>query len=159
MASQCEVVPIAPLATYGVTALATHAGRTEVTPPSQDCRVPVRQRRHLPSRTQWWRPHDGFVAEGRAAYAAPLADRFCLDGGDRDGDRQALHQPGGGPADDHAWRAVGRRFHRFRRRVGTCRSASAHAGGSVDYRQLQNHPRHGVRRRAAGNGFHRQGVA
>ena len=107
-----------------------HAERPRrVTPPSQDCRVPVRQRRHLPSRTQWWRPHDGFVAEGRAAYAAALADRFCLDGGDRDGDWQALHQPGGGPADDHAWHAVGRRFHRFRRRVGTRRSASAHAGG------------------------------
>ena len=31
---------------------------------------------------QWWRPHDDFVAEGRAAHAAPLLDRYCLVGGD-----------------------------------------------------------------------------
>ena len=47
---------------------------------------------------------------------------------------------------------------RLRRGLGARRPAVAHAGRSRDHRQLQRHQQRGLRRRAAGNRFHRQGA-
>ena len=48
---------------------------------------------------------------------------------------------------------------RFRRGLGARRPARAHAGRDLHHRQLPRHPPRRVRRRAAGERFHRQGAA